>query len=94
MAARRSEPGRLPTLKDAQRTSHWLRLHRPSWRHHRAVTLARYVILWGPDEPVMTLRRLSNCSAGCHRGAFTNALSWGGTRVEFLSFPRGIYEPP
>ena len=87
MAARRSERGRAPTLKDARRENHWLWLHCPNCPHRRAVMLARYLILWGPDEQVTTLRRVSTCSACGHRGALTFMPSWGGAQIGFLPFP-------
>ena len=87
MATPKAKPGAVPTLAEMQRTAAWLWLDCPNCPHSQPVTLARYVILWGPDASSEELRRLSTCSQCGGKGARTIVPSWGGAHVGHLPFP-------
>lgn len=85
--ARRFAHGPIPTLRQTRKVSPWLWLHCPKCRHYRAVTLVRYMIVWGIDASTDRLRERSVCSCCRHRGALTYMPAFVDTVIGFAPFP-------
>lgn len=90
MTTRRSRPATTPpTLRQMRAVAPWLWLYCRRCTHRRAVTIARYEIVWGLDASSDRLRALSVCSECGSLGAQTVAPSYYDAITGFSWFPAG-----
>lgn len=84
-----SKPFVIQTLRQmhAQTTWCWLNCREYQCGHRVAVTLAQFVIRWGPEESSDRLRHAAVCGKCGRRGASTMMPSWMGEIRGFAQFP-------
>lgn len=79
-----------PTLAQIHRDTKWLWLVCNGCRHFQPVTLAQFVIRWGPDASSDILRRAARCGRCGGQGAVLQSPSWMGSEQGFQSFTQAL----
>ena len=80
----------VPTLSQIQRGTAWVWLVCQSCQHFQPVTLAQFVIRWGPDISSDVLRRSARCHRCGHKGAALQHPSWTGSETGFQTYADAV----
>lgn len=75
-----------PTLSQIQRVTCWVWLVCNGCRHFCPVTLAPFVIRWGPDASSDRLRNAARCERCGTKGAVLQHPSWTGSETGFQTY--------
>ena len=79
-----------PTLAQIHRDTKWLWLVRNGCGHFQPVTLAQFVIRWGPGATSDRLRHSARCARCGSKGAVLQSPSWTGSETGFATFAQGL----
>jgi hypothetical protein len=75
------------TFAEMRESVHWTWVYCARCNHGTPMTLAQFIIRWGPDASSDLLRKNARCSTCGHKGATLSHPGWGGKDVGFLPFP-------
>jgi hypothetical protein len=75
------------TFAELRESVHWTWVYCARCNHGTPMTLAQFIIRWGPDASSDLLRKSARCTACGHKGAPLSHPGWGGSQVGFLPFP-------
>ena len=75
------------TLAEMRKSAPWLWVYCARYNHGTPMTLAQFIIRWGPEASSDLLRKNARCIKCGHKGATLSHPGWGGSQTGFLPFP-------
>lgn len=79
-----------PTLAKLQRETRWVWVVCNGCGHFHPVTLAQFVIRWGPDASSDRLRQSARCGRCGTKGAVLQHPSWTGSETGFKTYAAAL----